>query len=134
VIISMFEKIGLLTIIINSFKKIDYKEILKFNLLIFCSTGPLYYFFNRAIFQHNFIIFICYVLTCILMALSYYNFIRNNNKRMYYCFLSILLFCFAEVFFGIYCYFDKSTLYLASGFSILGFARYIFYRFMLKTR
>ena len=133
VFINMIEKSALLTMIFTVLKKKDYKSLLKFNLLIFCSTAPLYYFFNKAITEHNFIVFICYILTCTAIAASYYNFIYNNNQKSFYYFLSILIFCFSEVFFGIFFYFDNSVLYVASGFFLLGFARYIFYRFMLEN-
>ncbi len=133
VVINMFEKTALLFLILNTLKKKDYKNILKFSILIIFSTAPLYYFFNKTIPDYNFIIFICYVLTCVLIALSYIDFVVINNKRLFFCFLAILLLCFAEVFFGIFFYFDNSQLYLSSGFFILSFARYFFYLFMIEA-
>lgn len=133
VFISMLEK-TLFFVVALSFQKKKYlKHTLKFNLLVFISTGPLYYFFNKSIPEDNGIIFICYLLTCVSIALSYVNFININNRKMVYYFLSILLFCFAELFFGIYFYFDQISLYLAAGFFILGFARHTLYSFMLEN-
>ena len=132
IIISAIEKIGLIIFIINKFQKKDLKSILTYNLLLFSSTGPLYYFFSKAIPKYNNIIFVCYILTCMAIALSYSRFIKATNKKIPYYFLAILLFSFAEVFFGIFFYFDKSPIYIAGGFFIHAFARYTIYNFMLE--